>query len=128
MKPRTLAYLSVAVLGLLVALPFVHFGRQAQRLCEWFGGSWSPTNSSCITRSCYASHTCGGRYCPGCLCKGIATGANLADVYVRLGEPGWTKDNRLIWPRGSAESGYVVASVGGGRVTAIDCNVAERPE
>jgi hypothetical protein len=124
---RVLVGLFVFVAALLAASPFLHLGRRAQGICEWLGGSWASTSFSCITRSCYQSHTCGSRYCPACYCKGLAPGASLADVYVRLGEPMWVKGSQLTWPSGAADPGYVVATVNGEQLASINCFVAERP-
>jgi hypothetical protein len=117
--------LGVLVVALLV--PFLHPGVGVKGVCEWFGGAWASDAFRCITRSCHQAGTCGSRYCPACNCPALAPGAALADVYVRLGDPTWIKGNRLVWPAGAASDGYVVATVDGGRLAAIDCSATTRP-
>ena len=94
---RILRVALAAAFALIIALPFLHIGKQAQRLCEWFGGSWASTRFSCITRSCYAAHNCGSRYSPQSYCKNVVPGTPVADAYVLLGEPNWVEGNQLVW-------------------------------
>src|SRR5262249_14826584 len=124
---KVLGFTLASTLALVIALPFLHVGLRAQRLCEWFGGSWASTSFSCITRSCYEAHNCGSRYSPQSYCKNVAPGTPLADAYVLLGEPNWVKGSQLVWHYGSADSGFIVATAEGERVASINCFVAERP-
>jgi hypothetical protein len=124
---RWLVYITVVVAACAASAPFLHLGQRAQSLCERWGGSWASTRFTCITRSCFESHTCGTRYCPACYCKNLKPGASIAKVYVHLGEPSVAHDRELVWPSGAGDPGHVVARIANGHLESIDCAVRERP-
>ena len=66
-------------------------------LCEKLGGKWASVPSSCVTRLCYRSGTCGYWANPAARCHLLRVNDTISEVYFQLGEPDIVKGTLYMW-------------------------------
>ena len=88
--------------------------------CERLGGKWASVQSSCITRSCYKSGTCGYWSNPAARCNRLKTNAPLSEVYFQLGEPDEIKGSQYLWHE--RKGNRVEAVIENERLVSLECN------
>lgn len=87
--------LAAAGLVAAVAVHVVISGIPA--VCEELGGKWASVPSSCVTRLCYWTGTCGYWANPAARCARLKTNDPVSEVYFQLGEPDEVKGTRYMW-------------------------------
>ena len=94
---------------------------QPEGLCDGAGGKWASATKTCITRSCYASGTCGTWANTAGRCDRLKLGDTRAELYFQLGNPVQVAADKLVWPVGKASDGEIVALLRNGHLTALQC-------
>jgi hypothetical protein len=92
-----------------------------QRLCEGVGGKWASTQSSCVTRSCFGSGTCGKWAYPSARCSNLKVGDSQAEAYFQLGEPDQVVQGEARWQAGKDSSKMIVAAFSSNRLQSLSC-------
>jgi len=66
-------------------------------LCQTLGGKWASVPSSCVTRLCYWTGSCGYWANPASRCNLLKPDDPISEVYFQLGDPDEVTGNRYIW-------------------------------
>lgn len=117
---KLLAGSALSVAALVIGVLFFIFERP---ICEARDGKWASSSSSCTTRACYASGTCGTWAHPAERCARLAIGAPRSEVYFQLGEPVHADSEAATWPADKASGAEINARFKEGRLTLLDCSV-----
>jgi hypothetical protein len=110
----------VVVLASIAGFAFMHTGAYG-RLCESFGGKWASVESSCVTRSCYKSGTCGTWANPIARCNRLNIDDPIAEVYFQLGEPDRIEGNRYLWRATKDSQNFIVAVIEREKLKSLAC-------
>lgn len=94
-----------------------------RRLCERLGGKWASVPSTCVTRLCYWTGTCGYWANPASRCALLKTNDPISEVYFQLGEPDAVNGIRYTWHERKGRP--VEAVIDRGRLTSLTCGDRE---
>jgi hypothetical protein len=97
-------------------------GGPLARACEAGGGKFAPAQARCVTRDCYASHSCGIWTHPEVWRDHVKRGDDIATVVFWLGDPGQIDGDTYYWGTWGAHSRshpIVTATFRDGRLTAL---------
>jgi hypothetical protein len=89
--------------------------------CPYLGGRFASTANRCITRSCYAQHSCGHWSDAILRCKDLKAGDPVAEVYFQLGEPDGEDEGRTWWWASKLQEQKIVAVLEDGKLKALSC-------
>lgn len=117
---KLLAGSALLVAALVIGVLFFIFERP---ICEARDGKWASSSSSCITRACYASGTCGTWAHPAERCDRLPIGASRSEVYFQLGEPVRADSESATWPADKASNAEINARFKEGHLILFDCSV-----
>jgi hypothetical protein len=120
MRTWTKFLLLIPVATLLLGAYAFSFTRSYGDLCEKLGGKWASVQSSCITRSCYKSGTCGYWSNPAARCNRLKHNSPLSEVYFQLGEPDEIKGSRYLWQE--RKGNRVEAVIENNRLVSLECD------
>jgi hypothetical protein len=125
------AILALALIGIaLFALPWiaVNFIPEA---CNAIGGKYASAWNRCVTRGCYASHSCGIWTHPELWRDRVKRGDDIATVVFWLGQPGRIDGDTYYWWTWGANNGphpIVTVTFHNGRLAALGPGVGpEKP-
>jgi len=121
MNSRTkllLAFASPVIAAALYAAVSLEPARK--ELCLFQRGKWGCATGTCVTRTCYESHSCGHWVHPRC--SRLKPGDALAEVYFELGEPDQIDGNTYRWNDGKpAEGPSIHAVIDRGELVSLAC-------
>jgi hypothetical protein len=108
--------LAIAAMAAAVAL---YAARSGQASCEATDGKWVSIDATCVTRDCFASHSCGDWAHPRARSDRIKIGDSRADVYFQLGMPRETSSGSATWSAGKSSSERIFALFIGETLTSL---------
>lgn len=89
------------------------------------GGKWATVGSNCVSRSCFATSSCGLRAFPARRCANLQAGISVAEVSFQLGQSQRVSGELYYWPGGKADNELIEARIVAGKLVSIDCNPSQ---
>jgi len=119
---RVLLLCVVTVFAAVAAVVF-HFSGAEAAACEAADGKWAPVTETCITRSCFATQSCGEWVNPGARCPLLKNGDSRAEVYFQLGMPKTASASSASWQLDKASAQVINARFDGDLLASLSCPV-----
>ena len=117
----TIVSVGLPILGLAGAVAFALVYVGPQRLCESVDGKWASAQSSCVTRTCFQSGTCGTWAYPAARCSNLKIGDARSEVHFQLGEPDEAFQGGAKWHAGKDSPQMIVATFSAERLQSLSC-------
>jgi hypothetical protein len=89
--------------------------------CRLLGGRWGTVHSTCVTRLCHYTGSCGKWVHPMVPCSVIPVGTGYATLHFLLGDPDEVEGERYRWYFGKPNPLPAEALIHDGRMATLSC-------